>query len=478
MRPPLVGLMTIGDPREHEWQHYFRGLTEPRHEQAVRYFQGLPVELHAADGVARANGEIDRQADALKAAGVEALVVHIPCWTFPNLTARVVQRLGVPTLLISNKHAGTHGTVGLLGAAGTLDQIGVPHLRIRGDFEGAGAETILEKALPFFRAAATVARLRGKVFGLFGGRSLGIDTATFDPMQWKKLFGVDVEHIDQLEIIRRAELVSEEQAERMVAWLTNNVASIAYNGAGLTPEKLAFQSRCYLATREIAAEKQLDFVAVKCMPDLTTHYVPQCLTAALMPGPFDADGAKEPMMMACEADGDAAVTMEVLKHVSGGLPVLFMDVSYIDDEAQTFYLPNCGALCAWYARRSPNAAENLKQVELRPAMRPGGGAITYFTPGPGELTLARFYRKDGAYRMAIFTGELITPSDEKYASFVQARGTHQLPTAFVKAAVNIERFIDEYASNHICGVAGRHTAALVHVCQMLNITPVLMNEGR
>ena len=64
--------------------------------------------------------------------------------------------------------------------------------------------------MPFFRATAAKSRLMGKTFGLFGGRSLGIDTGTFDPMQWKKLFGVDTEHIDQLEIIRRAEMISDE----------------------------------------------------------------------------------------------------------------------------------------------------------------------------------------------------------------------------------------------------------------------------
>jgi L-fucose/D-arabinose isomerase len=62
----------------------------------------------------------------------------------------------------------------------------------------------------------------GKVFGLFGGRSLGIDTGTFDPMQWKKLFGVDTEHIDQLEIIRRADLVPEADTKKMMTWLAHS----------------------------------------------------------------------------------------------------------------------------------------------------------------------------------------------------------------------------------------------------------------
>ena len=95
-------------------------------------------------------------------------------------------------------------------------------------------------------------------------------------MQWRKQFGVDVEHIDQLEIIRRAELIEEQASDKMVTWLDENMGSVDYDEVKLTPERLDFQSRCYLATREIIAEFGLDFVAIKCMPDLTNHYVPQC----------------------------------------------------------------------------------------------------------------------------------------------------------------------------------------------------------
>ncbi|GAG12207.1 unnamed protein product, partial [marine sediment metagenome] len=181
---------------------------------------------------------------------------------------------------------------------------------MREEFEG---QAVSEKSLPYFRAATAKARLRGQVFGLFGGRSLGIDTGTFDPLQWKRMFGVDTEHIDQLEIIRRADLVPEDQTTHMVNWLEKNVAQVDYGKGKLTREKLAFQVRCYLATKEIIAENRMDFIAIKCMPDLTTHFVPQCISAALMPGPYDAQGSKEPVAMACEADGDGALTMEILK---------------------------------------------------------------------------------------------------------------------------------------------------------------------
>lgn len=468
MQPPKVGLITFGDERAHEWEKLFRGLTEPRHQEALAYLRTLPIELHASPQVARTRAEIDAQVAALRAADVEALVAHIPCWTAPNLVVRGIQQLNVPTVLVSNKSMATHGTVGLLGAAGALAQIGYPHLRIREEFASG---KVGEKALPFFRAATTARRLRGKVFGLFGGRSLGIDTGTFDPMQWRAQFGVDVEHIDQLEIIRRAEQISAAEANAMVEWLTRNVKHIGYNDHSLTPDKLAFQARCYLATRQIIADKGLDFAAIKCMPDLTNHYAPQCLSAALLPSPHDAAGTKEVFAFACEADGDGALTMEILKHVSGGTPVFFGDLSYLNEETRTLYLPNCGGACAWYAARSDDPAENLHQIELRPAMRPSGGAITYFRAAPGAMTLARLYRQKGAYVMAIIPGEAVTPSPAEYDAFVQARGRHQLPTAFVRVHTDFDALIQDFGANHITGVAGLWVDELKWVCQLLNITP-------
>ncbi len=473
LMPPKVGLITFGDERPHEWEKVFRRLTEGKHAEALAFFAGLngAVELCTSDVVARTRADIDGQVAALRAAGCEVLVAHVPCWTAPNLVLHGIQAAGLPTILLSNKSPATHGTVGLLGAGGALDQIGYRHLRVREDFD---SPALADKLLPFVRAAAAKKRLAGQVFGLFGGRSLGIDTGSFDPMQWRSLFGVDVEQTDQLEIIRRAETMPEASAQPMIDWLGANVKSIGYNGQGLTPEKLNYQARCYLATRELIAEKALDFVAVKCMPDLSNHYVPQCLSAAFLPSPYDADGPKESVAMACEADADGALTMQVLKHISGGVPPFFGDLSYLNESTQTLYLPNCGAVCSWYAGRSYTPAENLMHIELRPSVRPGGAAITYFKVAPGPMTLARLFRRAGEYVMAIIPGEAVEPAADEYAAFVAARGAHQLPTAFVRVTADFDRIIAEYGANHISGVAGSYVAELEQFCALLDIEPIVL----
>jgi L-fucose isomerase len=442
--------MTFGDERDYMWEGYFRGLTEPRHSEARDYLGGLPLDLLAFDEVARSKAEIDRQVAELQSAGAEALFAHTPCWATPNLAVRAIQALDLPTVVMTSTSAATHGMVGMLATAGTLGQIGMDHMRVRDDF---GAPVFEEEVLPFFRAAAARARLRGRVMGLFGGRSLGIDTGTFDPMQWRAQFGVDVNHIDQLEI----------------------VASVGYDGKKLTEEKLAFQLRCYLANKDINAEQGLDFISVKCMTELSDHYVPQCISAALMPSPFDSEGAKPTCSMSCEADGDGALSMEMLKLVSGGGATLFADVSHMDVEKNILYLPNCGGMCAWFAGRSENANENLGRIELRPSVRPGGGATTYFTAAPGPITLARLYRVAGEYRMAILPGEAVQLSNEDLTAFARERGKHQLPTAFVQVEADLERFVEEYGSNHISGVAGLWVRELELLCEMLDVEPVVMD---
>jgi len=160
---PRIGLMTFGDERDYMWEGYFGGLTMPRHEEAREYLGSLPLEVIAFADCARSKQVVDRQVKELKAAGVEALFAHTPCWSTPNIVVRAVQGLGLPTVIMTSKSAATHGMVGMFGAAGTLSQVGVEHIRIRDDF---GAPVFAEKMLPYFRAASVKARLRGRVMGI------------------------------------------------------------------------------------------------------------------------------------------------------------------------------------------------------------------------------------------------------------------------------------------------------------------------
>ena len=471
MRYPKAGLITFGDHRGPEWAKVFEGLTVPRHEKAAQILGELPLELVSFPTVARTRDEINEQVDALKQAGVEVFIAHTPCWTSPNLVVHGVQRMGIYTIVLGNRDMGTHGCVGLFGAAGALSQIGNEHKRIRMDYETAAYE---QKLLPIIRAASATARLKGSVMGHFGGRSIGIDTATFDPMGWRKQFGVDVEHIDQVEILRIAETIEQGRIDRMRTWIEQNAKEVLYNDDKFTKEKFDFQLACYIATKDICRESGLDFTAIKCMPELSNSYVPQCMTATFLPNDYDGEeGEKDAIVMACEADADGALTQQILKLLSGGMPTFFADVSHIDDARKTIYCVNCGAVCAWYAGRDADPNKNLNQIVIKQSIRPGGAAISGFFAAEGPMQLARLYRVDGKYRMAIIPCDAVTPSEEILDEFVEARGPHQLPALFAKVDFDLDAFVDEYGSNHISGVAGAYVEELVELCRMLDIEPVV-----
>ena len=72
------------------------------------------------------------------------------------------------------------------------------------------------------------------------------------------------------------------------------------------------------------------------------------------------------MVYACEADSDAALTMQILKLLTND-PVVFMDVRHWDEENQVLEFCNCGSESTWYAAKSDDPDENMKNVTLFPA---------------------------------------------------------------------------------------------------------------
>ena len=218
----------------------------------------------------------------------------------------------------------------------------------------------------FCRASGAIERMKGSVYGLIGGRSIGMNTGAVSTADWMALFGVDVEHIDQLEIIRRAKAVDEEEVDRAYGWMTEHMGRVSTDGKA-APDNVKEQIRHCLAVQDIADDMGLDFAGIKCHYDMSEYFATACVSAMVMNDPYDWNGPKEPVMTACEADSDGALTMQLLKLVSG-YPSLLFDVRSYDFDEQVYVCCNCGAQPSWYAARSDDPAENLAKVFLEPVI--------------------------------------------------------------------------------------------------------------
>ena len=472
MKKIKVGLLTMSDGRIYLHEEYEQLNFQKQHEIARVLRETGLFEVVEGERVINSNTVAKEEGIRLREQSVEVTIFNYTIWCYPQFTVAAQNFAPGPYLLFSNLHPSECGMVGMLAAAGSLDQIGVKYSRLWGDVND---EAVKEKMIAFLKAAAAVTRLKGLTFGNFGGRPLGMYTAVANLEQWQKLFGIDVENIEQDDIIREGDKADPAEVEKAFSWFTEKVGNIAYDGKGLTPEILKTQIRSYIGLREIIKARGLDFVGIKAHGDLTDRYCTMDIAEAFLNDPYDWNGAKEPTVAATESDMDGALTMQIFKHLTGS-PVLFADVRHYDSENDIWFFSNSGTHATFFAGASYDPDENLKKVDFLPETDyyPAGGASVHHFAKAGKVTLARLARKNGEYYLTIVPAEFVEFDREKMIALGNTT-TPSWPAAFAKLKVSPEHFINNFPCNHIHGVYGDQVEALKNVAKILDI-PVQIFE--
>jgi L-fucose isomerase len=297
---------------------------------------------------------------------------------------------------------------------------------------------------------------------------MGMYTAVSNSDQWMSQFGVDVEEIDQWELVRYCDQVEQTRAEAGRKWLEEKT-NVHYDGDRLTPFLLERQVRSYHAMCALIDEWHLDFCGIKAQPELTNNFCTMDVAEAFLNDPYDWEGKKEPIVCSTEADMDAALTMQLLKKLSG-TPVLFADVRHYHDDLGIWDLCNSGQHATWLAARSDEPDENLARVHLFPEefYFPAGGASVHHLAAPGSFTFARMTRLDGRYRMQVLRGEFEQFGPETNERLMNA-STYIWPHAFARLDAEAEEILGRYGSNHIHAIPGDHVESLKVTCSLLGV---------
>ena len=449
-----IGLAHLADSRD-DFFEYRKDLIIQEKEK----FSWLHEHFQIIESkIIRSQSEIKAFLDNLLREKVSSLIIHLPVWADPELCLNLVVLSDLPVVLVGNMNPSTSSLVGLLGSGGALDQCGIRHLRIFGPDDDANNSRLLS----WINAGVCIQKLRGKKLGLFGGKSLGIFTAVVDPAQWMSIFGIGVEIIDQLEIVKMADLIPQNEVDKHIKWFESNIGKITYNSK-FSHEKLELQMRSYIATQRLISSYGFDFVGVKCQPELSDGYVSQCVAHALCNSSIDVYGKKNPFVHACESDADGALSMEILKILSGGKSTALLDVRWLNLEEGVWTLANCGAMALDFFK-SQKSTSGIEEMSMQGHVfgKGGGGALTGMVKEQ-EVSLMRLCRKDREYIMHFLLGEVISVNEEELN-----RTTSVFPQAFVKSKVGME-FIESFGSNHIHMVNGDYIQDLIYFCKLLNI---------
>ena len=99
---------------------------------------------------------------------------------------------------------------------------------------------------------------------------------------------------------------------------------------------------------------------------------------------------------------------------------------------------------------------------------PAGGASVHHLAAPGDVTLARFSRTDGKYRMQMTKGRFEVYDEDKNEALMR-QSTYVWPYAFTRLDSPVEVFLARFGANHIHAVPGDLTEELAAACRFLEI---------
>jgi L-fucose isomerase len=451
-----VGLLSFSDGRDFV-NRDLAGFVAEAEARVVAALQELGHAVVRSGAPITSTHEAVAAARAVAAQRPDLTVFHYPVWAFPQFSVAAERESAGPLLLLSNIDPAYPGMVALLGAGGSLDQLGARHQRVLGDVDDLDNRARLEQNV---RAGMAVNALRGSTYGRIGGRSMGMYTAVGRTDEWMAKFGIDVEEIDQWEVVRRAERVEASRARAGREWIERHAAGVHYDGGQLTPELLERQVRSYHAVRELIDEWELDFCGIKGQPELTNNFVTMNVAEAFLNDPYDWEGPKAPHVCATEVDMDGALTMQVMKVISGG-PSLLADVRHYFADRDRWDLVNSGQHPTWWAARSDDPAENLARTHFYPEdfYFPAGGASVHHLAAPGEMTFARLSRRDGRYRLQLTRGAF-EQYDAADNEALMRQSTYHWPHAFARLDAPAQTMLSRFGSNHIHAAPGDITAEL------------------
>ncbi|NLK09286.1 MAG: hypothetical protein GX316_11415 [Firmicutes bacterium] len=486
MRSTPIGIVLMDDEREHVYTQ--------SHEENMRALNGwadvIRKHLKNVDGTTpeivvgketiHSVRTAQKVGEELSKANVKQVIMCYNVWNFPFMVWPFLNSIGkdVPVLSLSNNDGKYPGNVGLLATDGALRQAGRRTHRIVGDMDD---EKTVQKVTSWLRASQAYTTMQNEVYGMYGGHSMGMETGYFHLTPAISHLGTTGRQIDQLLLVKRMEEdVDEAEVERGFVWLKEMLGPrILFDGKMLTPETLKNQLRLYLAMRMVNEEKGFDFCGLKGQRELTEYVCLGDVAEMLMNDPYDWNGPKEPTVCATEADSYGAVTMQMLKYISGGLPSLFMDVRLYHPEKDLWDWCNSGNHSSYYAAYSMDPKENFEKVTFHPALEfyfKAGGASVEFDAGPAELTFARLglWDNDQLY-MVIMHGEVAElPEEERKA--LNALTDPTWPHVHARIDGTFEEFLNVFPCNHVLGTPGDQVDALNYLCEIAGITPVILGS--
>ncbi len=413
-------------------------------------------------------------------------------WAYPDFSVSPMWQLpsGTPKLMLGSAISDYPGAVGLLASVAGTAHVGIKTDRLfvedfsdhdkyrnaltafldSGEYTPPYPETIGIDTNETHRIAARnmLTELSGSIYGVIGPRSMQMWNKISDA-DFLSHFGIVREGFDGLRLLKMTEKIPAEKAEAAMKFLLEKGMDLRLGNdpaKELTKDMVLFQMKAYYALLELKQQFKLDFIGVQDQLDWIEHYPATDLALGLLNNRLRPDGDGETVVAATEADDGAALTMQMLKLLSGGEPVGFNDLRYWDSEQRLYWFVNSGALAPYFAygdHASLRGSWSERQTPMY--FKLGGGTSSVVVRAPGVVTWARFSYKDHQLYLCAGRGITDVPTEEQWKTRSQ-QCSPDWPQWYLKLCGRIEWHIN---SNHPMTVLGDYLAELKAVAAEINI---------
>ena len=305
----------------------------------LKYTNGEPVKVVIADTTIGRVAEAAACADKFQKAGVSITLSVTPCWCYGSETIDMDPTTikGVWGLNATERPGAVYLAAVLAGHA----QKGLPAFGIYGhDVQDADdtviPEDVKEKLLRFGRAAVAVATMKGRSYLQIGSICMGIAGSTINPDVFEDYFGLRVESVDEVEIIRRMTegIYDEAEFQKALAWTKANCPEGFDKNpveAQKTPEQkeadweFVVKMMCIIkdlmnGNPNLPQGREEEMVGHNAIAAgfqgqrQWTDFYPNCdFAEALLNTTFDWNGAREPYILATENDTLNGMGMLLMK---------------------------------------------------------------------------------------------------------------------------------------------------------------------
>lgn len=328
-------------------------------QETLCYSNGEPVTVIIAETTIGGVAEAAACAQQFARSGVKITLTVTPCWCYGAETMDMEK----DTIKGVWGFNGTErpGAVYLASVLATHAQKGLPAFGIYGqDVKEADdkeiPEDVAEKLLRFARSAVAAATMKGKSYLQIGAVCMGIGGSIVDSGFLEDYFGMRLESVDEVELLRRIEeeIYDKEEFETAMNWVRENIREgfdknpeFIQKNRSQKDEDWKFTVKMMLIIKDLMngnprlkndfPEEALGHNAIASgfqgQRQWTDHYPNADFAEAMLNTSFDWCGIREPYILATENDVLNGISMLFMKLLTNRAQI-FADVrTYWSEEA-------------------------------------------------------------------------------------------------------------------------------------------------